>query len=503
MTRLARYLATAADTGRDGAGPKAALASGTKKVENLGEHSEQIAIVGMACQFPGAPDLASFWRLLRDGGSAVGPVPSDRWSMDQFEGNASTEPGTLNCRAGGFLPRIDQFDPLFFGISPHEAAFMDPQQRLVLETAWAALEGAGLAPDRLAGTATGVYVGIATSDYARLRGDVPEMREFYAATGGSFAIAANRLSYLLDLRGPSLAVDTACSSSLLAVHLACAGLRQGEITTAIVGGVNVILDPEVSVSLAEGGALSTTGACHTFDARADGYVRGEGCGVLILKPLSAARRDGNPILAVIRGTAVNQDGKSNGLTAPNGLAQEAVIGLALRNAGIRPREISYVETHGTGTPLGDPIEVAALQRVLGTDRSGDEPCFLGSVKANIGHLEAAAGVAGLIKTVLALRHGEIPCQPTFRTLNPAIDLAGSALVIPTSRVAWPAGPIPRRAGVSGFGFGGANVHVIVEEAPRVSAQSAGANMLDHRWQGLLLSAPDAERLRLQCAALAE
>ena len=454
---------------------------------------DAVAIVGMACRFPGADDLDAFWRLLRDGGNAIAAVPVDRWPASPGAGGASV---------GGFLSAIDQFDPVFFGITPREAAFMDPQQRLVLEVAWSALESAGIAPDTLAGSATGVWVGACTNDYARLRADLPEMRALYAATGNSHAVAANRVSYLLDLRGPSLAVDTACSSSLLAVHLACASLRQGESTLALVGGVNVLLDPENSAAMAQGGSLSVSGACRTFDAAADGYVRSEGCGMVVLKPLAAAQRDGNPIWAVIAGSAVNQDGRSNGLTAPNGSAQEAVVRQALRNAGVGPAQIGYVETHGTGTPLGDPIEVVALRRVLGPDSLADSSVWLGSVKANIGHLEAAAGVAGLIKAALVLSREEIPPQVTFERANPALELEGSGLAIPTTRVPWRAGQAPRFAGVSGFGFGGSNVHVILGEAPPASAPARARGLVDRRWHALLLSGPDPARVQLQARHLA-
>ncbi|HVA89948.1 MAG TPA: beta-ketoacyl synthase N-terminal-like domain-containing protein, partial [Chloroflexota bacterium] len=434
---VSHHLADLVAGGARSVGPAAGstLQAGVKDSAALGDG---VAIVGMACRFPGAEDIEAFWRLLRDGGIAVSSVPSDRWA-ERPAGGGIGFMGTGGSSAGGFLSGIDQFDPVFFGISPREAAFMDPQQRLVLEAAWTALESAGIAPDSLAGSATGVFVGVCTNDYSRLRSDAPEMRALYAATGNSHAVAANRVSYLLDLHGPSMAVDTACSSSLLAVHLACASLRQGESTLALAGGVNVLLDPENSAAMAQGGSLSPTGACRTFDAEADGYVRSEGCGMLVLKPLAAARRDGNPIWAVIAGSATNQDGRSNGLTAPNGLAQEAVVRQALRNAQVLPSQIGYVETHGTGTPLGDPIEVAALRRTLGADQHARQPVWLGSVKANIGHLEAAAGIAGMIKAALVLSKEEIPPQVNFERANPALDLERSGLAVPTTRVPWRAG----------------------------------------------------------------
>jgi amino acid adenylation domain-containing protein len=342
---------------------------------------------------------------------------------------------------------------------------MDPQQRLLLEVAWETIEDAGIDPQRLAGSQTGVFIGISSNDYGRLQRGSAQAISAYAGVGNALSIAANRLSYLLDLHGPSLAIDTACSSALVAVHQACQSLRRGECDQALVGGVNVILSPAITVAFAQAGMMANDGRCKTFDARADGYVRSEGVGMILLKPLPAAIRAGDPIWAVLAGTAVNQDGRSNGLTAPNGLAQQAVIRQALHNAGIAPAQIGYVETHGTGTALGDPIEVNALKAVLSEGRPDAQPCWLGAVKANIGHLEAAAGIAGLIKTVLCLHHQQIPRQLHLSALNPHIDLTGSSFAIPQQNQPWPVGVEPRFAGVSAFGFGGANAHVIVTEAP--------------------------------------
>ncbi|HZO24736.1 MAG TPA: polyketide synthase, partial [Chloroflexota bacterium] len=431
---------------------------------------EPIAIVGLGCRFPGAPDPASFWRLLREGGEAIREVPPDRWDVDALFDPDPEAPGKMTSRRAGFLDQIDRFDPAFFGISPREARSMDPQQRLLLEVAWEALEDASLPPPALAGTSTGVFVGICSFDYAwRQAGDLA-LTEAYSGTGTAHSIAANRLSYLLDLRGPSLAVDTACSSSLIAVHLACQSIWRGESIMALAGGVNVIASPEGSIGFSKARMTATDGRCKAFDAAADGYVRGEGCGVVVLKPLAAARRDGDTILALIRGTATNQDGRSNGLTAPNGPAQQAVIRAALQSAGVAPEQVGFVEAHGTGTPLGDPIELQALMAVLGPGRSAGEPLVVGSVKPNIGHLEGAAGIAALIKTVLCLHHEEIAPQINFTSLNPLVK-PGKRLVVPTEPRPWPRGALPRVAGVSSFGFGGANAHAVLEEAPLPEAST--------------------------------
>jgi len=426
--------------------------------------TEAIAIIGLGCRFPGADNPQEFWQLLHDGGDAISEVSPQRWDVRALYDPVQDTPGKMYTRRGGFLSQVDLFDPYFFRISPREAARMDPQQRLLLEVAWEALEHAALSPDTLVGSETGVFIGISSSDYSRLQFSDPVFIDAYAGTGNAHSIAANRLSYVFDFRGPSLAIDTACSSSLVAVHLACQSLRNGECSLALAGGVNVILSPELTIAFSQAHMMSADGRCKTFDADADGYVRGEGCGLVVLKPLARALKDGDRILAIIRGSAVNQDGRSNGLTAPNGPSQEAVILQALHNAAVAPEEVSYVETHGSSTPLGDPIEVGALKTTLMRNRSLDQPCVLGSVKTNIGHLEAAAGIAGLIKTVLALQHREIPPHLHFKKLNPHISLDGTSFIIPTERRPWVA---PRRliAGVSAFGFGGTNAHVILEEAP--------------------------------------
>jgi acyl transferase domain-containing protein len=438
------------------------------------EQRERVAIIGLACRFPLAQDPEAFWQLLRDGVNAITEVPEDRWDVDALYDPKHRARGKTNSRWGGFVDHVDQFDAHFFGISPREASHMDPQQRLLLETAWEALEYAGVPPTTLSGSHTGVFVGISSSDYICLQvAQKDHLRGLtaFSGTGNAHSIAANRLSYFLDLRGPSLAVDTACSSSLVAVHLACRSLRSEECDLALAGGVSLMFSPETTVAFSQAGMLAPDGLCKTFDARANGYVRGEGCGIVLLKRLTEAKRDGDRILAVIRGSAVNQDGRSNGLTAPNGPAQQAVIRRALEDAGVTANQLTYVEAHGTGTSLGDPIEVGAIAEVLAG--SGARRCLLGSVKANIGHLEAAAGIAGLIKVVLALEAREIPPQIHLQKLNPLIDIDDTPLEIPTIRQTWAEKDTPRVAGVSSFGFGGTNAHVVVEEAPVSIVPSAG------------------------------
>ncbi|MEK6249269.1 MAG: AMP-binding protein, partial [Planctomycetales bacterium] len=359
---------------------------------------EPIAIVGIGCRFPGADDPHAFWQLLKNGVDAISEVPSDRWDVDRYYDPDPESPGKMYTRRGGFLEQVDQFDPQFFSIAPREAISIDPQHRLLMEVAWETLEDAGQAPDRLERGRTGVFVGISNCDYARLsvrQNDLSSI-DTYTATGTSLSIAAGRLAFFLGLRGPCLAIDTACSSSLVAVHMAVESLRNGECSSALAGGVNLILEPSASIALSQVRALSPDGRCKTFDDAADGYVRGEGCGMILLKRLPDAVNDGDRILSIIRGSAINHDGRSNGLTAPHGPSQEALLHEAVGNAGIQPADISFVETHGTGTSLGDPIEVQALATALGGSRTQDQSLTIGSVKTNIGHLEAAAGIAGLI-----------------------------------------------------------------------------------------------------------
>jgi amino acid adenylation domain-containing protein len=433
--------------------------------EKIPVELEPIAIVGIGCRFPGANGQEEFWSLLHEGKDAVTEISSERWNRSSFALPDLDQLGKINIRRGGYLEQVEMFDPAFFSISPREAEQMDPQQRLLLEVVWEALENAGQAPSRLAGSRTGVFIGISTSDYSRHQFQDLNTLDAYAGAGIAHSIAANRISYLLDLRGPSLAVDTACSSSLVAVHLACQSLRTGESSLALAGGVNLILSPELSIIFSQARMLASDGRCKTFDANADGYVRAEGAGIVVLKRLSDALHDNNEILALIRGSAINQDGRTNGLTAPSGLAQQEVIREALRNASVSPAEIGYVEAHGTGTPLGDPIELQALAKVLREGRLSNNPCLIGSVKTNIGHLEAAAGIAGLIKAALCLKHEEIPPHLHVKELNPNIVIERMPLEIITERRSWPSNSGRRFAGVSSFGFGGANAHVVIESAP--------------------------------------
>ena len=416
---------------------------------------------------PGASGLDEFWTLLRNGVDAISEIPRDRWDVDALYDPLPGTAGKMSTRWGGFLSDIDQFDPHFFGISPREAASMDPQQRVLLEVTWEALENAGQPPEQLAGTRTGVFVGIGGFDYSNViinYKDHLQVINAYLGTGNAHSIAANRISYLLDLRGPSMAVDTACSSSLVAIHMACDSLRVAQSDLAIAGAVNLILSPEATIAFSHARMMAPDGRCKTFDAKADGYVRAEGCGVVILKRLSDALRDRDNILGLIRGSAINQDGRTAGIAAPNASAQQAVIREALEQAGVTPKELTYFEAHGTGTSIGDPIEVEAIKEVLGNAAPDERPCLLGSVKANVGHLENASGMASLGKVLVCLQHGQIPGQLHFSKLNPRISFAGTRMSIPQALQSWPATP-RRVAGISSFGFGGTNAHMIVEEAP--------------------------------------
>ncbi len=454
---------------------------------------EPIAIVGLGCRYPGAPDPGAFWDLLRDGRDAVAEVPADRWDVDAFYDPDPATPGKSTTRRGGFLDQVDQFDAKFFGIAPREAVTLDPQQRLLLEVAWETLEDAGIPPDRLSGSSTGVYVGITTTDYARYldlgsAGD----SDVYAATGNALNAAAGRIAFVLGLQGPCMAIDTACSSSLVAVHEACQALRAGECDLALAGGVNVMLSPVASILFSKWGMLAIDGRCKAFDAAADGFVRGEGCGMVALRRLSDAEANGDTILAVIRGSAVNSDGRSSGLTVPNGPAQQKVVRSALTMAEVAPSDLDYVEAHGTGTPLGDPIEVEALAAVMGSSRPAGRPLLLGTVKANIGHTESASGLAGLLKVVLSLRAEALPKQLHFREPNPRISWGVGKLRVVSELTPWPRSERPRIAGVSSFGFSGTNAHVIVSEAPVVAARESAVERPAHL---LVLSARTPAALR--------
>jgi acyl transferase domain-containing protein/acyl-CoA synthetase (AMP-forming)/AMP-acid ligase II/acetylornithine/succinyldiaminopimelate/putrescine aminotransferase/predicted amino acid dehydrogenase/acyl carrier protein len=450
-----------------------------------------IAIVGMGCRFPDADSPEAFWRLMRSGADPIRKIPPDRWQIDHYFDPVPGTAGKMTARFGGFLDGIDIFDPHFFGISPREATSMDPQQRLLVEVVWQAMENANIPIDEQAGTRTGVFVGIGGTDFSQritMSRNCAQRMDHYSGTGHAHSIAANRLSYLYDFRGPSMAIDTACSSSLVAVHLACQSLSNGESDMALAAGVNVILSPLVSISFSHARMLAPDGRCKTFDANADGYVRSEGCGVVVLKRLADALRNRDHIFGVVRGSAINQDGRTSGITAPNRLSQQAVIQEALKRAGLTPGDIGYVEAHGTGTVLGDLIELQSLASVIG-ERPGT-PCWLGSVKASIGHLETAAGIAGLIKVLLCLNAGEIPGQLHLKKVNPHIDLSTTPLRIATSLVPWPKNG-RRIAGISSFGFGGTNAHVVVEEGP---TQDPATNDIERPVHILALSAKDADGL---------
>src|SRR3954452_4567232 len=430
--------------------------------------AEPIAIIGMACRFPGAPNLQAYWRLIEEGRSGVREVPPERWDADAFYDPSGETPGKMSVRWAAFIDRHDQFDPQFFGITPREAVRMDPQQRLLLEVAWETMENAGRPAEELAGSKTGVFIGIGGTDYSKVGvpyDDYYEQIDAHLGTGNALSIAANRLSYIFDLHGPSAAVDTACSSASLGIHLAVESLRRGESDAALAGGVNMILTPETTIAFSKARMLSPEGVCRPFDSRANGYVRGEGCGIVLLKRLVDAERDGDNILAVLRATSVNQDGRTSGISAPNSQSQLACIQAAHKQAGFTADDIDYVEAHGTGTPLGDPIEMLALGQVFPTAGGATRPCYVSSVKANVGHMETVSGVAGLIKVVLMMQHDEIMRQTHFESLNPHIKLEGTRLVIPTEHVPWPRGNGRRAAGISSFGFGGTNTHMIVE-APK-------------------------------------
>ncbi|MCP3060224.1 type I polyketide synthase [Myxococcus sp. K38C18041901] len=435
------------------------------------ERHEGLAIVGMGCRFPGgASTPGRYWRLLLDGVDTVTEVPKERWDAEAFYHPEPDQPGKVYCRHGAFLEDIDQFEPRFFGISPREAARMDPQHRLLLEVAWEALESAGRDPSSLRGTRTGVFVGMMGQDYTQLATQSPDLIDAHTGSGNGASVASGRLSYTFDLQGPSLTVDTACSSSLVAVHLALRSLRQREVDFALVGGVNLVLSPVATLIESRAHMLAADGRCKAFDAAANGMGRGEGCGVLVLRRLSDAIADKDPIVAVIRGSAVNQDGRTSGLTVPNGLAQRQVLSDALKDARVDASRVGYVEAHGTGTALGDPIELEALGAVYGDRTTREQPLMVGSVKTNLGHLEGAAGIAGLMKAALCLANEAIPPHLHLRTPTPHVDWSRLFVEVPTARRDWRTEQ-PRFAAVSSFGFSGTNAHVILESAPR-SEQTA-------------------------------
>ncbi|MGV2915975.1 type I polyketide synthase, partial [Streptomyces alfalfae] len=458
-------------------GPRAEQAAAPSGPRRTASH-EPVAVVGIGCRFPGGPDPAAFWRLLSEGRDAVGPVPAVRREL-------------LNDRVrwGGFIDGIDQFDPLFFGISPREAVQMDPQQRLILELAWEALEDAGVAPHSLVGSDTGVFMASCWGDYAALahyRGPDSQITP-HTATGMHDGIIANRVSYILGLQGPSMAIDAACAGSLVSVHVGCQSIWLGESDLVLAGGVNLSFVSDYYTAMDAMGALAPDGRCKSFDARADGYVRGEGAGVVVLAPLSVALERDLPVYCLIKGSSSHNDGLSNGMTAPNPQAQEKMLRTAYQRAGIDPHLVDYIECHGSATPLGDPIEANAIGAVLGGDRA--EPLRLGSVKSNVGHLEAAAGIVGLVKLALSMRNGVLPPSLHYTAPNPQIMFDEYRLTVQDRLTPWPRRSDARRGGVSSFGFGGAICHVAVEELPRPESSL------------LLLAADSREALAERAAAL--
>ena len=463
---------------------------------------EPIAVVGMGCRFPsGIASPEMLWHSLCAGFDGVREIPDTRWHVDGFFSPDPSAPGKMYTRRAGLLDEVDTFDAEFFGISAREALSMDPQQRMVLEVCWEALEHAGQSPEKLRGSNTGVFIGVSGSDYAHMQIDrgAAEVDAYYAS-GNAHSVIAGRVSYFLGIHGPSFSVDTACSSSLVSTHLAIQSLRNDECQMALAGGVNLILRPEISIALSKFEVLSPQGVCRAFDAEADGFVRGEGCGMVVLKRLSDAEKDGDTIYATLLGSAINQDGRSNGLTAPNGPAQVDVIRNALLNSGISPDMIDYIEAHGTGTSLGDPIEMRALGEALCMDRGKDNPLNVGSLKTNMGHLEAAAGIAGLIKLIMCVYKGKIPPHQHFKAPNPHIDWQNLNVRIPTKTIPWPEKNSRRVGGVSSFGFGGTNAHVIVAQAPAMPAAPAIPERPCHL---LTLSARGLDPLRQLAAAYAD
>ncbi|MBF0289588.1 MAG: type I polyketide synthase [SAR324 cluster bacterium] len=473
-----------------------ALKKSSEKIKELLEEldslkkGEPVAIIGMGCRFAGGADSPEkFWELLEQGKDTIVEVPPDRWPIDQYYDPDAQAAGKMYSRYGGFLDEVDKFDCSFFGISPREAASLDPQQRLLLEVSWEALENAGQSIEALKESATGVYIGIFSYEYGgvRLVSGILDEIDPYSVTGVAHSIAAGRISYLFGFQGPNMAIDTSCSSSLVALHLAAASLQRRESNLALAGGVNFIISPECQIGFSKLNALSPDGHCKTFDASADGIGRGEGCGIVVLKRLSDALCDRDPILAVIKGSALNQDGTSNGLTAPNGIAQQQVIRQALKNAQLSPQDVSYIEAHGTGTPLGDPIEIRSLTKIF-----PDQELCIGSVKTNLGHLESAAGVAGLMKVILSLEHEKIPPHLHFNTPNPHISWDELSFIIPKESNPWPKTEKPRIAGVSAFGLSGTNAHVLIGEAPK---ESERVNLVERPLHILNLSAKKEESLR--------
>ncbi len=436
-----------------------------KNADSYGPNA--IAIIGMGCRLPGANDPSEYWDLISGGIEAVGPVPPDRWDQHQFFDPTGRAPGKMSVNTMGSVGQIDQFDPAFFGIAPREASKMDPQQRLMLEVAWETIEHAGIPAASMRGSNTGVFIGIGGTDYSKVVSQYPnyfEQVDAHIGTGNALSIAAGRISYLFDFQGPSFIVDTACSSGSVAVHSAAVSLLRGESDAALAGAVNLILSPETTIAFSKARMLSPDGHCRSFDADANGYVRGEGCGAVLMKRLADARRDGDRIIGILRGSAINQDGRTSGITAPNGAAQQRVIRSAMKLADVTVDDVTYIEAHGTGTPLGDPIELMALNEIFASRQDRTQPIQIGSVKANIGHTETVSGIAGLLKVLLMFQTQKIPGQANFQSLNPNIQLSSDALRVAEKSLPWKPNPDGRYiAGVSSFGFGGTNSHLVVEK----------------------------------------
>ena len=457
------------------------------------DHKEPIAIVGIGCRFPGESNTPEqFWQLLLNNIDAIEEIPIERWNMRAFYDPDFRVAGKINAREGGFIKDIDKFDARFFGISPMEAQRMDPQQRILLEVTFSALEDAGIAWEAIENTNTGVFVGLSAHDYGNMQMAFTERANIgaHTNTGNSFSVAAGRLSYIFNLKGPCVAVDTACSSSLTAVHLACQSIWRKESSCAIAGGVNAILNPELHIGFSKGGFLSSDARCKSFSEDGNGFVRSEGAGMVVLKPLSVAQREKNPIYAVIRGTAVNQDGRTNGIAVPDVHAQIAMLEKAYMDANVDPGDVQYVEAHGPGTPVGDPIEANSIGTVIGQKQP--QHCWIGSVKSNIGHLEPGSGIAGLIKLALSLKHKQIPANLHFRKPNSKIDFDKLRLKVPTQNIAWPPGKNGNFAGINSFGFGGSNAHAVLQgyEEPAVENTVHLDGVLP-----LLISARSAEALQ--------
>ncbi len=436
--------------------------AGTNSAEKA--ENEPLAIVGMGVRLPGqSVDVESFWKFLAEGRSGIVEVPPDRWDLERYYHPDGAVPGTMVTKWGGFVENLEKFDARFWGITPREAMRMDPQQRWLLEVAWEAIEDAGVAPASLRGSKVGVFVGVSTQDYSGIQGVDISQTDAHTNSGITLSIASNRISYLLDLKGPSLSVDTACSSSLVGVSIACRQIWAGECDAALAGGVNVMCAPHATVGFSKASMLSPDGQCFAFDARANGYVRGEGAGMVYFKRLSQALQDNDRIYAVIRASVMNQDGHTSSMTVPGAEAQAAMLRRAYSEAGIPPENVVYMEAHGTGTPVGDPIELSALGRVLSEGRDDDQPCLIGSVKSNIGHLEAGSGIAGLIKAALVLHKNQVPPNANFVSPNPHIPFEQWKLKVATELQ-----PLPRVSGalpvtaVNSFGFGGTNSHVVLE-----------------------------------------